>query len=303
MSAAHVGAAAVTVSAAETPAIPLTTIEPSTSDEEQRALWHKAKHELICRTFALPGALLVGWLIVQTMPVLADLLRMWTHETGHAVTAWLCGYTALPTAWITIRSAERVPAASFLLAAALAFGGYVAWRLERWFWLGASAVTSPVIGRQPAQRIPGGVSYHVWRRCRLLRCCDRFDGSILCAAPESAVCRKQLRWALLVIGAIDFMDTYATWAGGFEKIVHWLDDIDERGPTDLAQLTQFYGWGIGEMQTKFLKVAHLCFLTMAAMYTAGIVEAMRHKAALQPVVRAKQNHTVPEVQKRDMVRS
>jgi hypothetical protein len=79
---------------------------------------------------------------------------------------------------------------------------------------------------------------------------------------------------LLAVGAIAFMDTYATWAGGFEKIVHWLDDMDERGPTDLALLTQYYGWGIGDMQARFLKVAHLCFAAMAVMYTAGLVQTI-----------------------------
>lgn len=101
------------------------------------------------------------------------------------------------------------------------------------------------------------------------------------ARPESAMYRKQLRWAFLIIGAIAFMDAYATWAGGFEKIAHWLDDPDERGPTDLAKLTDYCGLAIGEMQTRFLRVAHLCFVAMAAMYTAGIVQAIRHRAELE----------------------
>jgi hypothetical protein len=259
-----------------------TIIEPSVSGEEQRALWQKANHELICRGFALPAALLVGWLTVQTMPMLSEMLRMWTHETGHAVTAWLCGYPALPTAWITIRSPERVLGASFLLAAALAYGGYMAWRLERWFWVAASAVTLLLL-------LAGNL-----RSDFKADCLTTFGGdagsfvvatvlmATFYARPESTVYRKQLRWALLVIGAIAFMDAYATWSGGFEKIAHWLDDPDERGPTDLAKLTDYCGLAIGDMQTKFLKVAHLCFAAMAAMYTAGIVQAIRHRAAQEP---------------------
>src|SRR5207248_6327268 len=81
----------------------------------------------------------------------------------------------------------------------------------------------PVVGRQPAQRIRGGAAYHLRRRCRLLRCCHHFDGDVLCAAGKRRA-SQQLRWVFLVIGAIAFMDTFATWAGGFEKIVHWLDD-------------------------------------------------------------------------------
>jgi len=277
---AYLATSPATVTTSTTPAV--TNIEPSMSGEDKRALWQKASRELTCRAFALPGALLVGWLTVRIMPMLADMLRMWTHEIGHGVTAWLCGYPALPTAWITIRSPERVPTASFLLAAALAFAGYVAWRLGRWFWLGASALVLLLL-------LAGN-----FRSASRAECLITFGGdagsfvvaTILMATfyarRESAVRQKQLRWVLLVIGAIAFMDTYATWSGGYEKFALWLDGIDERGPTDLALLTQLYGWGIGEMQARFLKVAHLCFLTMAAMYTAGIAQAIRQKAALEP---------------------
>lgn len=279
---AYIAGMPATIPASTTPAKALSSTELFISDEEPRALWRKASHELTCRTFALPAALLVGWLTVQTMPILADMLRMWTHETGHGLTAWLCGYPALPTAWTTIRSPERVPAASFLLAAALAFGGYVAWRLERWFWLGASAVTLLLL-------LAGNL-----RTASQAECLITFGGdagafvvatvlmATFYARPESAVRQKQLRWVLLIIGAIAFMDTYATWSGGYEKFALWLDGIDERGPTDLALLTQYYGWGVGEMQARFLEVAHLCFLIMATMYTAGIVQAIREKAAAEP---------------------
>src|SRR5438105_446989 len=109
--------------------------EPTVSDEELLARRQEAKRELMFRVFALPGALLVGWLVVQAAPMLADFLRMWTHETGHAIAAWLSGFPALPTAWMTLHSGERQPVASLLLAAGLIFGGYVARRRERWFWV------------------------------------------------------------------------------------------------------------------------------------------------------------------------
>ncbi len=276
-----------TVPAAPALPLPVLIVEPPLSEDEQRALWLKANNELLCRIFALPAALLLGWLIVQSMPMLADMLRMWTHETGHAITAWLSGYPALPTAWITIRSPQRVPAASFLLAAGLAFGGYVAYRMERWFWLAASASTLVLL-------LAGNLRSEFQSGCLITFGGD--GGSFVVATilmatfyarPESAMCRKQLRWALLIIGAIAFMDTYSTWSGGFEKIVHWLDDTDERGPTDLAKLTEYCGWGIGEMQSRFLQVGHFCEVILAGMYTAGIVQTMRQKAELAPAGKRK----------------
>src|SRR5690349_6887922 len=170
-------------------------VDPPIHNEEHLALWQKANHELICRAFALPAALLVGWLIVHAMPMLADMLRMWTHETGHGLTAWLCGYPALPTAWITIHSSDRVPVAGFLLAAALAFGGYVAFRMERWFWLGASAIALLLLLAGNLRSAP---------RAELLIIFGGDAGSFVVASalmatfyarPASAVRRKQLRWA------------------------------------------------------------------------------------------------------------
>lgn len=255
------------------------SVETRTDDDEQRALQRKASHELTCRAVALPGALLLGWLVARAMPLLADMLRMWTHETGHALTAWLCGYPALPTAWFTIYSGHRVPAAGLLLAAGLAFGGYVAWRMERWFWVAAAGVTLLL-------SLAGNLRTPFQADCLITFGGDAGSfvvATILMATfyarPESAVRSKHLRWALLVIGGIAFMDAYLMWAGGFEKIVQWLDGIDERGPTDLAKLTQLYGWGIGQMQTNFLQVAHLCFFAMAVMYAVGIVLALADKAA------------------------
>jgi len=258
---------------------PPPTVEPPLSADELLALQRKAHRELMCRVFALPGALLLGWLVVETMPLLADFLRMWTHECGHAIAGWLCGYMALPTAWITIRSAERERIVSLLLAAGLSFGGYVAWRAERWFWVVVSAAVLVLL-------IAGNMLTEF--KAAGLFTFGGDAGSFVVATilmatfyarPESAMCRKQLRWGLLLLGAIAFMDAYLTWAGGFEKIVDWLEDM-ERGPSDLMQLTQMYGWTIGEMQARFLRVAHLCMVVLAGMYAAGIVQAMQRKAAI-----------------------
>jgi hypothetical protein len=260
--------------------LPALVVEPPLGAEELLALQRKAHHELMCRVLALPGALLVGWLVVKTMPLLAAFLRMWTHEIGHAITAWLCGYIAIPTAWITIRFPERQHAVSLLLAAGLLFGGYVAWRLERWFWVVVSAAVLVLLiagNMRTAFQAEGLIVFGGDAGSFLVATVLM---STFYARPESALCRKQLRWGLLLIGAIAFMDTYATRAGGFEKIVGWIEDIDERGPTDLMQLTQMYGWAIGDMQARFLRVAHLCFVALAAMYAAGIMQAMQRKAAL-----------------------
>src|ERR1041384_301783 len=60
-----------------------------------------AGHERLVRAAAIPGALLLARSLVQTSHGLVRLITMWVHESGHAVTAWLCGFPAFPGPWVT----------------------------------------------------------------------------------------------------------------------------------------------------------------------------------------------------------
>src|SRR4051812_47813367 len=72
---------------------------PERSSEHVAEEQQKANKEFMFRVFALPGALLVGWITNWAMPMVSGFLSMWLHETGHAITGWFCGYAAFPTAW------------------------------------------------------------------------------------------------------------------------------------------------------------------------------------------------------------
>lgn len=243
------------------------------NDDDERKLECDARRELVNRAIALPAALLLGWVVARTMPLLAAMLQMWTHESGHALTAWLCGYPAVPTPWITFHTQTREPIMSVLLGGAIAFGGYVACRMQRRFWLAVAAVTLALL-------LAGNLRTP-FAAARLITFGGEAGSFVVStvlmatfyARPQSVVSRKHMRWVLLVIGAIAFMYAYSMWAGGFENIVQWLDGIDERGPTDLAKLTQLYGWTIGQMQVNFLKVARTCWFALSAMYVLGVLQA------------------------------
>lgn len=86
------------------------------------------------RTWAIPVALLVAFLLVSTGPghfLARVFLSMWVHEIGHATTAWLCGFPAFPGPWLTPMAQSRSGAFGFLVFAALAAGTYRAWRTGR----------------------------------------------------------------------------------------------------------------------------------------------------------------------------
>src|SRR5580765_7087989 len=98
-----------------------------------------ARSERTVRAIALPLALLFAWLAVKGSPGAVRMLGMWVHESGHAATAWLCGYMAWPGPWFTPVGTERSPLFTVLLVGLLACGGHRAWQRQRWFWVVAAA--------------------------------------------------------------------------------------------------------------------------------------------------------------------
>src|SRR6267142_1071937 len=81
---------------------------------------------------AIPAALALAIVFHLLTPGLQRIFfGMPVHELGHAVTAWLCGYFAIPTLWKTIIPESRGFLAPILLAGALGYPMYKAWRAEK----------------------------------------------------------------------------------------------------------------------------------------------------------------------------
>jgi hypothetical protein len=256
-------------------------VSPERSSDEVAEEQRKANLEFMVRIFALPGALLFGWLVNWGMPMLTAFLSMWLHESGHAITAWFCGYAAFPTAWITLIPDERGRWISLVLGAAVATGGYFAFRLERWFWVAVSATVLVlfVLGNLQSEA-----------HARLLFTFWGEGGAYVLATvlmlnfysrPASPISRNQLRWGFLILGALAFWSVYTRWAGGFENIAQFLEDTDDRGiPSDMRVLTLVYGWSTYVLIHHYWTLARVCLLTLAGAYVAGLIQAQRVKSAL-----------------------
>ncbi len=93
----------------------------------------EARKELTYRLIALPLALVAARLLVGSP--LAHLIRvflsMWVHESGHAVTAWLCGFGAFPGPWVTPVSDGRLPLVTGGLALGIGWCVIRTWRAQR----------------------------------------------------------------------------------------------------------------------------------------------------------------------------
>lgn len=247
----------------ETPPIPLA--------EEVSAAPQEAGQELLYRALALPAALIAARIVVNVAPGVR-LLTMWVHECGHAVTAWLSGFGAMPGPWLTSVDSER----SFILTGAVAFGlgfgGFEAWKTRRWGLLFGAVVAlllQVALRRLYSDQAQAWIIFGGDAGCFVL-------GSLLMltfyARRESALVQNELRWGLLVIGAVSFMDAYTTWTGGLETVPF---GENENGMSDPSTLTEMYGWPIQLLIQRYNRLATLCLAALAIAYVCGVVISAR----------------------------
>jgi hypothetical protein len=243
-----------------------TRVEAESEDEADTA--DEAKRELRYRVFAVPLALLAARSLVGTFPGLVRLLTMWVHEAGHAVTAWLCGFWAVPGPWVTPVSDERSLSVMVLVLGAVGFGGFQVWNARRWTMVGAGVavlIFQLVCTLLPFNRAQALIIFGGDAGCMVL-------GSILMitfyARRESPIYQNSLRWGFLVIGALAFMDAFATWTGTEDDIPF---GTQEGTLTDPSSLVQTYGWPIQVMMQRYVRLGVACIAGLAITYVFGIL--------------------------------
>jgi hypothetical protein len=253
-------------SAVELPPLLHATHAAAVAPENESA----ASSERIARAVALPLALLFAWLAVKGSPGAVRMLAMWVHESGHAVAAWVCGYTAWPGPWFTPVGTERSPSFTVLLVGLLAFGGHRAWQLDRWFWVVASAGALLLIlfctllldpGKAQQLIVFGGDGGGLVLGTMLML--------TVYAREEHPIRQDHLRWGLLVIGALAFMDVYAVWSGPIDGLPFGEDD---HGLSDPSVLTEMYGWGLLTLINRYGQLAHACLALLVVVYVVALYD-------------------------------
>src|SRR5215468_3015310 len=107
---------------------------PIEAASEAPVTLQEARVEFTYRLLVLLVALVVARLLVGSSlaPLVRIFVSMWVHETGHAVTAWLCGFGAFPGPWFTPVSSGRLPVVTVALAVGVGWGILQAWRAQYW---------------------------------------------------------------------------------------------------------------------------------------------------------------------------
>jgi hypothetical protein len=230
------------------------------------------RQELQYRVLGIPLALIVARIGVSLSPFLTGFLRMLLHECGHAITAWLCGYSAIPGLWFTSMSESPESLVTLMIIGILAGVSFWAWKTNRPYLVAATIglfIVHLVCRRLTYERAHALIAFGGDGGALVL-------GSLLMmtlyVSRESPVYENQLRWGFLAIGAAAFIDTFHTWTGSEDNIPF---GVQEGAQTDPSQLVENYGWTIQAMIQSYVRLGELCLLAIALIYIVGIIRARK----------------------------
>jgi hypothetical protein len=218
------------------------------------------------RAYAVPGALLVA-LAFHAWPtghfLQRTFLSMIVHELGHAVTAWWCGFAALPTVWKT--SIPELRGSVWILVAALELGLVVyGWQRKQLALAlaGVVLVIAQLIGiNADVDQAQAWITFGGDGGAMVI-------GTLLMMSffvPKLA--EHGLRWGLLAIGAAAFIDTFATWwTARTDPDVIPFGEIEGVGLSDPSKLSDVYQWSTRQLVHRYVTLGVACLVVLSAVY-------------------------------------
>jgi hypothetical protein len=199
-------------------------------------------------------------------------LTMPVHEFGHAVTAWFCGYAAIPTLWKTIVPETRGLIAPLALFGALGYLTYHVRRTPPLVYAGGALILLQAVATL-------GISSHTAQMWITFG----GDGAGMILATllmgsfffgkNTQLYKGSLRWGFVVIGAAAFVDIYATW---------WKSRNDEGAipygttggmATDAMTLVDVHGWSLQTLVHRYVVLGLCCLIALALVYAWGVRRA------------------------------
>lgn len=232
---------------------------------------------------AIPAALVIALLMYVSGlgPFLLRLfLSMPIHELGHAVAAWLSGFTAIPTVWKTLVPETRGFIAPVALLAAFGYMGWRGWVAENRVVIGVAVALVLV------QLVcTFGISLKT-ARMFITFSGDGLGmvlGTMLMGTfffgKRTQLYKGSLRWGFVVIGAAAYVDMYGTWVKArrdFDAIPLGSQDGMNADP---LVLVEEHGWTLANLANRYFLLGLLCLAALVAVYVWGVRRATAERDA------------------------
>ena len=202
-------------------------------------------------------------------------LTMPVHELGHAVTAWLCGFGAIPSLWITRIAEDRGLMAPLALLGGVGFVMYRAWLAENrgLLVLGGAVLLLQAVGTL-------GIKTDTARA--LISFGGDGMGMVLATllmssfffGKKTQLYKGSLRWGFIAIGAAAFVDIYATWWASRRDFTNIPFGMFESGMTsDALSLVDEFGWTKEALVHRYVLLGICCLVVLASIYAWGVWRA------------------------------
>lgn len=221
------------------------------------------------RQVALPavlGAVLLLHLAGPFAFVMKLVAGMWFHEVGHALAGWFTGHLALPLPWVTWMGQRGLMPTAVLVAGLLA-GARFAWLRERRgpaAWTVAAAALA-LVGRLLSDA----------RAQALIEWAGDGLGIALGALAMLAIFSRRgsrlhhgaLRWGLLGLGAMAYVDLSSTWVAAWRDPAEIPFGVQSMaGPSDASRLVDAHGWTQTQLVHRMLAATLLGGLGLMAAW-------------------------------------
>jgi hypothetical protein len=204
-------------------------------------------------------------------------LTMPVHEFGHAVAAWLCGYSAIPTLWKTIVPESRGFIVPVLIAGGMGWMAYRAWQAEDRLRVAlcGTVILLAAIGTLGLREktanmliVFGGDALGMVLGTLLMM--SFFFGK------DTQLYKGSLRWGFVAIGAAAFVDMFSVWwAARKDKGRIPFGEMEGTGLTDATKLVDDFGWTVDQLVNRHVAVGVFCLIALAAVYAWGVWRALQ----------------------------
>lgn len=228
--------------------------------------------------FAMPVMLLIGFLF-NSSEMGAAIQRIWltmpVHELGHALTAWLTGYDAIPVLWMTITYTDSPGfiAPVLLFVALLALGRYALIHNNK---LGlilvgillllqfiGTFILSPVTSDMLI--LFGGDGMGIIIATVLM--------SSFYYGKDTGLYKGALRWGFLMIGAAAFVDIYMVWFNSLGDASQVPYGTTGGQYTDSYRLVETHNWSFKQLINRYFYLGNLCIFVLCVVYYFGLQKA------------------------------
>lgn len=195
-------------------------------------------------------------------------LTMPLHELGHAISAWLSGYAAIPTLWKTLIPETRGFVIPLLLAGLNGFSVWRGWVTDR-MWLCAIGLGLGVLQFLGTTASPSGaaevITFSGDAGAMVLG--TVLVGLFFVGDEDSKLRQGGLRYGLLAIGAAALVDTFAVWwSARTDPDSIPFGEIEGVGLSDPSKLDEIHGWTTHEMVSRYVTVGVACLIACIGVW-------------------------------------